>query len=77
MFIFLKIYECSGLKFSDKYLKSLSDKFSTSFSKLEFINCLLSIKSKFLFIVEVMNFSNPLCITLTFTSNSLITFMIK
>ena len=35
--------------FSVKYLKSLSDKFLTSFSRLEFINCILQMKTNIFF----------------------------
>ena len=58
----------SPLNSSDKYLKSLSDKFLTNESKLEFINCILSIKTKFLLTVKAMCFSNAFGITLNFTS---------
>ena len=43
---------------SDKYLKSLTDKFLTNESRLEFINCMLSIKSRFVLILKAMHFSN-------------------
>ena len=59
------------LNSSVKYLKSLSDKFLTSFSKLEFINCILSIKTKFLFKKNVMYFSSLFGITSIFTSKPL------
>ena len=67
----------SPLNSSDKYLKSLSDKFLTNESKLEFINCILSIKTRFLLIVKAMHFSNPFGMTLTFTSDLLISLIIK
>ena len=67
----------SPLNSSDKYLKSLSDKFLTYKSKLVFINCILSIKTKILLIVKAMYFSNPFGITLTFTSNLPISLLIK
>ena len=54
----------SPLNSSDKYLKSLSDKFLTNESKLEFINCMLSIKTRFVLIVKAMYFSNPFGMTL-------------
>ena len=64
---FISVIFSLGLNSSYKYLKSLSDKFLTSFSKLEFIVWLLSKKTKFLFIVKAMYYSNPLGTTLTFT----------
>ena len=67
----------SPLNSCDKYLKPLSDKFLTSASRLEFINCMLSIKTKFLLIVEGMYFSNPFGIAVTFTSNLSISLIIK
>ena len=60
-----------------KYLKSLSDKFLTNKSRLQFINCILSIKTTFLLIGKFMSCSNPFVITLTFTSNLLISLIIK
>ena len=62
---------------SVKYLKSLSDKFLTSFLRLEFINCILPIKTKFLLRINAMQFSNPLSITSIFTSNLLSSQKIK
>ena len=67
----------SPLNFSEKYLKSLFDKFLTNISRLEFINCILSIKIRFLLIVKAMYFCNPFGMTLTFTSNLPISFNIK
>ena len=40
----------------DKFLKSLSNKLLTNASRLEFINYMLSIKTKFLLIVKAMYF---------------------
>ena len=70
-------FKNSLLNSSDKYLKSLSDKFVTDQSKLEFINCILSIKTKFLLIVKAMYFSNPFGLTVFFTLNLLFSFIIK
>ena len=67
----------SVLNSSNKYLKSLSDKFFTNAFRLEFINCILSMKTKLLLIVKVMYFSNPFGIALTPTSNLPISFIIK
>ena len=67
----------SPLNSSDRFLKSLSDKFLTNESKLEFINCILSIKNRFLLIVKAMYFSNPFGMTLNFTSKLLMSFIIK
>ena len=61
----------------DKCLKSLSDKFLTNASRLEFINCIPSIKTKFLLIVKAVYFSNPFGITLVFTSKLPIPCVIK
>ena len=66
-----------SLNSCDKYLKSLSDKFLNNESRLEFINCMLPIKTKLLLIVKATYFSNPFGITLTPTSNLLISFIIK
>ena len=53
-----------------KYLKSFSDKFLTSFSRLQFISCILSVKTKFLFknipcifliYLELRQFSHQIC----------------
>ena len=63
--------ENSPLNSSDKCLKSLSNKFLTNESRLEFINCMLLIKTRFLLIVKAVYFSNPFGMTLTFTSNLL------
>ena len=59
----------SPLNLSGKYLKSLSSKFLTNESKLEFINGMLSIKARFLSIDFYLSifFSNPFGMTLTFT----------
>ena len=70
-------FKNSPLNSSDKHLKSLSHKFLTNASRLEFINCLLPIKTKFLLIVKAMYFSNPFGITLIFTSNLPISYIIK
>ena len=59
----------------DKYLKSLSDKFLTNASRLQFINYILSVKTKLLIIVKAIYFSNPFGIT--FTSNLPISWMIN
>ena len=72
-----KFTKDSTLNSSDKYLKSLSDKFLTNESRLEFINCILSIKTRFVLIVKATYFSNPFGMTLTSTSNLLISFIIK
>ena len=60
------------LNFWDKYLKSLSHKFLNNSSRLEFINCMLPIKTKLLLVVKAMYFPNPFGITFTFTSLFLI-----
>ena len=65
-------FKNSPLNSSDKYLKSLSDKLLPNESKLELMYCILSIKTKFILIVQVMYFSNPFGMTLTFTSNLLL-----
>ena len=57
--------------------KSLPDKFLTNESRLEFMNCMPSIKTRFALTVKAMYFSNPLGMTLAFTSNLLISFIIK
>ena len=67
----------SPLNSSDKYLKSLSDKFLTYESKLEFINYMLPIKTRYLLIVKDMYFSNSFGMVLIFTSNLLISLIIK
>ena len=54
-----------------KYLKSSSARFLISCSRLEFINCILSIKTKFLFQKNVISFSNLFGITSIFTSDLL------
>ena len=46
----------SLLNSCDKYVKSISDKFLTNESRLEFINYIRSIKTKFLLIVKSMYF---------------------
>ena len=61
----------------DKYLKSLSDKFLTNASRLQFINCILSVKTKLLIILKAIYFSNPFGITFTLTSNLPISWMIN
>ena len=61
----------------DIYLKSLSDKFITNTSRLELINCMLSIETELLLIVKVIYFSNPCGITFTFTSKLPISRIIK
>ena len=58
----------SPLNSFDKYLKSLSYKWLTNASRLEFINCMVLIKTKLLLIVKAIYFSNPFGITFTFTS---------
>ena len=63
----------SPINLGDKYLKSLYDKFLTNESRLEFINFMLSIKTKLLLIVKAMSFSNPF----GKTSNLPISYMIK
>ena len=50
---------------------SVSLKYFVTDCRLEFINCILSIKTKFLLMLKVMYFSNPFGITLIFTSNFL------
>ena len=67
----------SLLIFFYKYLNSLFDKSLTNASKLEFMNCMLSIQNKLLLIAKAMSFSNPFSITLTFTSNLPISHMMK
>ena len=67
----------SPLNSWDKSVKSLSDKFLTNAFRLEFINCMLSKKPKFLLIIKAMYFSNPFGITLIFTSNLPIFWIIK
>ena len=52
-----------------KYLKSSSDTFLSNLSLLQFINCILSMKAKFLPKNYSMYFSNPFGITLIFSSN--------
>ena len=54
-----------------------NDKSNINESSQEFINCILSIKTKLLFTVKSMYFSNPFGMTLTFTSNLPISFIIK
>ena len=51
------------------FRQSISDKFLTNASRLQFRNCMLLIKNKFLLIVKGMYFSNPFGITLIFTLN--------
>ena len=46
----------SLLNSCDKYVKSISDKFLTNESRLEFINYIRSIKTKLLLIVKAMYF---------------------
>ena len=60
-------FKNSPLNSSDKHLKSLSDRFLTNESRLEFINCMLPIKTRFALIVKAMYFSTPFGKTLTFT----------
>ena len=55
----MKSSKFSEANFSVKYLKSSSDKFLTILSRLEFINCILPIKTKFLFKKNTMYFSSP------------------
>ena len=50
-------------------LKTLSEKFLTNASRLEFIICMLSIKTKALLIAKAMCFSKPFGITLIYVSN--------
>ena len=45
-------FNCSPLNSCDKYVKPLSGKFLTNASRLEFINCMLSIKTKILLIIK-------------------------
>ena len=63
--------------YCDKYLKSLSDKFLTNASRLQFIDCILSVKTKLSIIVKAVYFSNPFGITFTLTSNLPISWMIN
>ena len=67
----------SPLNSFDKYLKSLSYKLLTNASRLEFINCMLLIKTKLLLIVKAIYFFNPFGITFTFTSKLPISFINK
>ena len=69
--------DCSPLNSCVKYLKSLSDKFLTNESRLEFINYMLSIKTKFLLIAKAMHYSYPFGIEFIFTSNVPISFIIE
>ena len=48
-------------------LKIILLQFLINASRLKFINCMLSIKTKFLLIVKAMYFSNPFGIALIFT----------
>ena len=75
--IFLWIHAFLFFFSCDKCFKSLFDTFLTNASRLKFINCMLSIKTKVLLIAKAMCFSNPFGITVTFTSNLPISFMIK
>ena len=75
--VFVLLAFVSPLDSLNKYSKSLSDKFLTNESRLEFINCMLSIKTSFVLIMKAMYFSNPFGMTLTFTSNLLISFISK
>ena len=61
----------------DKYLKSLSHRFLINLFRLEFVHCMLSIKTKLLLIVKTMNFWNPFGIKFNFTSNLFIFCMTK
>ena len=74
---FVLHFNKSPLNSSDKHPKSLSDKFLTNESKLEFINCMLSIKTRFSLIVKAIYSPNPFGITFTFTLNLLISLIIK
>ena len=74
---FFTSFKNSSLNSSDKYLKSLSDKFLTNESKLKFINCMLSIKTRFPLIVNAIYFSHLFGMALTFKTNLPISFMIK
>ena len=76
LYFFTK-FKNSPLSSSDKHLKSLSDRFLTNESRPEFINCMLSIKTRFVLIVKAMYFSNAFGITLTFTLNLFISFIIE
>ena len=67
----------SPLNSSDKYLNSLFDKFLTNESRLEFMNFMLSLKTRFVLIAKAMYFTNPFGMTLTFTSDLPISFIIK
>ena len=49
-------------------LKTLSEKFLTNASRLEFIICMLSIKTKVLLIAKAVCFSKPFGITLIYVS---------
>ena len=42
-----------------------------SFSRLQFINCIMSIKNKFSFKINALHFSNPFIVTSIFTSKYL------
>ena len=65
-------FKNSPLISSDKHLRSLSDRFLANESRQKFINYMLSIKARFVLIVRAMYFSNSFGMTLTFTSNLLI-----
>ena len=77
LFFALLILKESPLNFCSKYLKSSADKFLTNTSRLEFTNCMQSIKVKLLLVVKVMYVSNPFGIAFTFTSDLPISSIIK
>ena len=62
-------FNCSSLNSYDKHSKSLPNNFLTNESRLEFIHCMLSRKTKLKVIVKAIYFYNPFVITFTFTSN--------
>ena len=62
-------FKNSLLNSCDKCLKSLSNKSSTNAFNVEFINFMLSIKTKILLIVKATYFSNQFGTKLIFRSN--------
>ena len=67
----------SPLSSCDKYLNSLSERFLTGLFRIEFINCMLRIIAKLSLIVKNIYFSKPFGGTFNYTSNLLISCMIK
>ena len=69
----------SQLNFCNKYLKSMSFHFKslTNAARIEFVNCMQSIKIKFQLTIKEMYFSNPFRRTLIFRSNLPIFCIIK